>query len=179
MDPLPAFGTAFGLVFLAEWGDKTQLAVVGLAARGRPRWVAAQATAAFAVLCALAAAVGAALAEALPLRALALAGGALFVALGLLGLRAEDDAPVRGPAFLVVFMAELGDKTQLALAALAATSGQPVAAGLGGFLALTLHAILAAAGGAWLASRVPARTLRVATAALFVAVGVVTLVLAL
>lgn len=155
-DALVAFGAAFGLVFIAEFADKTQVMLVALAARGQALRTWLGAVAAFLVLSAAAALVGGLLGGLLAPRVVALAGGILFIVFGLLALRGEEDEEglVRRagflPAFVLILVAELGDKTQLATAALAA-QGHPAAVGLGAFLALA--ALLAVLAGGWLAAR--------------------------
>jgi putative Ca2+/H+ antiporter (TMEM165/GDT1 family) len=79
------FASTFVAVFLAELGDKTQLATLSLAAGGGSRWVvfagsalALVATSAIAVL------VGEGLARVVPAVWIKRAAGALFVALGVL-----------------------------------------------------------------------------------------------
>lgn len=177
MADLAAFAVAFGLVFLAELGDKTQLVIVGLASKGRPVRVVAGAAAAFLVLTALAVAVGEALGRWVPGTVVALVGGALFLLFGVLVLRGRDEeaGPVRRtgllPAFGLVLVAELGDKTQLATAALAARSGAPVETGLGAFLALMGSTLAAALLGGWLARKVRPAVLRGAAGILFLAMG--------
>jgi len=77
-----AFWVAFGLVFLAELGDKTQLATLMLSARGRPLPVFLGAAAALVVAALISALLGDALAHALPLRLLRIGAGAAFILLG-------------------------------------------------------------------------------------------------
>lgn len=79
------FVTTFATVFIAEMGDKTQLATMGLASAGSSRWVvfagsalALIATSVIAVL------VGAAVARVIPPIWIKRGAGALFIALGLL-----------------------------------------------------------------------------------------------
>ena len=75
-----------------------------------------------------------------------------------------------------VFLAELGDKTQLTTLAL--TTGKPGAVWmvfLGSALALTTTSAIAAFGGEALASIVPERYLHLASALLFIVMGIVLL----
>ena len=86
------FGAAFVTVFVAELGDKTQLAALGLSAGARhPLAVLLGSSAALVAASALAVAVGQALARWIDLRLLHHAGGVLFVVLGVVML-------ARGPA---------------------------------------------------------------------------------
>ncbi|MFU8841616.1 MAG: TMEM165/GDT1 family protein, partial [Nitriliruptoraceae bacterium] len=82
---------AFGLVFLAELGDKSMLLAIAFAARYRP-WpvLAGIAIAAFAML-GLSTLVGAALGAALPERAISIGGGLLFLGFGVWTLLGDDD----------------------------------------------------------------------------------------
>ena len=73
-------------------------------------------------------------------------------------------------------MAEVGDLTQLTIASLAASTGQPVPVFLGGLLALWSVAALAAIGGSALLKRVSVRKVRTAAAVVFALLAVVTLV---
>jgi putative Ca2+/H+ antiporter (TMEM165/GDT1 family) len=81
------------------------------------------------------------------------------------------DARVLLSAFLALFVAELGDKTQLAVLTLSASSRKPWSVFLGGAAALVLLTGLAALVGEAVFRAVPATTLRRASAALFVAMG--------
>ncbi|MCW8140086.1 MAG: TMEM165/GDT1 family protein [Planctomycetota bacterium] len=79
-------------------------------------------------------------------------------------------------AFAAVFVAELGDKTQLAALGLAAGTRHPLAVLLGSILALSLAAALAVGLGRLLREAIDPRALHYAGAALFVAIGLVMLV---
>ncbi|EGV17050.1 TMEM165/GDT1 family protein [Thiocapsa marina] len=151
--------TTFGVIFLAELGDKSQLVCMTLAARHR-RWpVLIGAVAAFVVLNSLAVVFGVGLAQWIPERALAGVVAILFAVFGVLALRAEEadeDAPERSwshngivmATFSMIFLAEMGDKTQLAVAGLAVTL-PPVAVWTGATLALALTSAL----GVWVGCR--------------------------
>lgn len=77
------FGTAFGLVFLAELGDKTQLATMMLSARsGSPGTVFFGAILAMVINVGLAAVLGAAVIRVVPQEYIRYGAGALFLALG-------------------------------------------------------------------------------------------------
>jgi putative Ca2+/H+ antiporter (TMEM165/GDT1 family) len=75
--------TAFGAVFLAELGDKTQLAALTLtASTGRPLAVFAGASAALVLVTLVGVGVGAALGELLPLTVVRKAAAVAFIAIG-------------------------------------------------------------------------------------------------
>ncbi len=79
--------TTFGLVFLAEMGDKTQLAAMTLAAQTRQPWsVFLGAAVALACVSALGVAAGALLSHALPLEWIKRVSAVAFIAVGALML---------------------------------------------------------------------------------------------
>jgi len=75
-------------------------------------------------------------------------------------------------SFLVIFVAEWGDLTQLATAALVAMTGQPISVALGAIAALWLVTVLAAVAGARLANVLEPSVVSRVSAALFASVGV-------
>lgn len=81
------------------------------------------------------------------------------------------DWRVFATAFGVVFLAELGDKTQLAALAMAARSQAPAAVFLGAVGALILATLLGVILGQAMASAVPAHYVQRAAAVLFLAIG--------
>jgi len=79
------FWLAFGLVFLAELGDKTQLATLMLSAKGHsPLPVFIGAAAALVLVALISAIAGDALAHVLPLRMIHIGAGIAFVVIGVL-----------------------------------------------------------------------------------------------
>ncbi len=177
---MEALFTSFGLVFLAELGDKSMLLALAFATRYRP-WpvLGGIAIAAFTML-GLSTLVGAALGAALPEQALAIGGGLLFVGFGIWTLRPEDDeddiAEVKGSSVLLgvtgaFLIAEFGDKTMLATATLAST--QPaLPTWLGARVGMTVASGIAIVVGAVLGARIPERATRIAAGVAFLAFGV-------
>lgn len=192
MEPFLAALAAFALVFIAELGDRTQFVLFALATRHPRGPLFLGAAAGFLVQTLLAVLVGDRLGAFLPTRIVLWVGAGLFLALGLLTLASairwrpetdEEGAPPtrRGAlitAFLFVLVAELGDKTQIASATLAATWGHPVAVFLGALLALLVSAALALLLGGFVARRLPARLVRFIAAGAFLVAGLVMAVLA-
>jgi putative Ca2+/H+ antiporter (TMEM165/GDT1 family) len=85
------FLSTFGAVFLAELGDKTQLATLSLAAGGRSRlMVFAGAALALCATSAIAVAVGAGLSRVVPAIWIRRGAGALFVVMGVLFLLGRE-----------------------------------------------------------------------------------------
>lgn len=182
-----------GLVFVAELGDKTQLVALGFGARHRVLPVLVGMFIAYATANLLAVAVGGLLGAALPTRGLGLAGGVLFLAFAVWSLRGggEDDEdaggddgavaarPARGVVVSVavaVFVAELGDKTQLATATLAA-QGPPVLVWVGATLGIVAAGAVGVVVGRFVGSRLPERATRIGSALLFAVFGVLLLAL--
>lgn len=161
---LSSTGTTFLLIALAEFGDKSQLVCMTLAARHRGTPVVLGAVAAFALLNLLAVLFGAAVAAWLPEWLVTLAVGLLFATFGIGALRhaadQDDDEelaekPGHGifaTTFLLIFLAEFGDKTQIAVAGLGSTTA-PVAVWLGATLALATTSLLGVYAGRHLLKR--------------------------
>jgi putative Ca2+/H+ antiporter (TMEM165/GDT1 family) len=160
--------SSFALVFLAEFGDKSQLVCVLLAARHSPLPVVLGAGAAFALLNLLAVTVGAGIASAVPAPVTAAVVAVMFAAFGLKALlsAADEDDLIQEHAghtvffttFGMILVAEFGDKTQLAVAGLAAASA-PLGVYVGATTALLATSALGALGGRLLTQRVSVNTL--------------------
>ena len=78
-------------------------------------------------------------------------------------------------AFGALFLAEMGDKTQLAVITLAANTRSPVAVFLGAALALTLVSLLGVAVGTVLGNYLPEKLLHRIAATAFILIGVLML----
>jgi putative Ca2+/H+ antiporter (TMEM165/GDT1 family) len=184
-----AVASAFGIVFVAELGDKTQLLALGYGARHGLRTVVIGLTLGYAAAGAIAALVGGLLGATLPERPLGLAAGALFLVFAVLAWRDLDDgdddegdddhqaAPtvrtrnVVASIALTIAIAEFGDKTQLATAALAAQAN-PVATWLGATGGEVAAGTLGAVAGSRIGQRVEPRQIQIASAVLFAGFGV-------
>jgi len=75
-------------------------------------------------------------------------------------------------AFVVVFLAELGDKTQLATLLLASRARQPVLVFVGAALALVVSALLGVLLGAGLGRVLPEQYVRLGAGAAFIVLGI-------
>ncbi len=171
---------AFITVFVAEFGDKTQLVSLSMACRYPPLQVLAGAMVALALVIGMAVTAGGFIAAYLPHALIAVISGLIFIVMGILSYRRPDqpredcssrDGFIRTMA--MVFVAEFGDKTQLAAVFLAAGFGYPVAVFGGAMLAMFFNHLIAVYIGSRLISRIDPRWLRIGTAALFCLVGLV------
>ncbi len=83
---------------------------------------------------------------------------------------------VLGSSFLMIFLAELGDKTQIATFAFASESNSPLSVFLGAALALVLTSLLGVVVGAVAGRFVPARLMKLLAALVFLGFGAWTLI---
>jgi putative Ca2+/H+ antiporter (TMEM165/GDT1 family) len=181
-----AFATSTVLVAVAEIGDKTQLLSFALAARYQRRmpiiWGILVATL---VNHALAGTLGVLAAQMLSPQVTVWVVGASFIAFGVWALFPDklDHGPrsmrsVFMTTLVAFFLAEMGDKTQFATIGLGARFGMPVVVTLGTTLGMMLANVPAVLLGGRLAQRFPLSAMRFVAAALFVATGLATLLLA-
>ena len=183
---MEAFLTSTFIVALAEMGDKTQLLALILAARFRKPWpIVAGIFFATIVNHALAGAVGAWVSAMLGPQLLRWVLAASFLAMAawmLVPDQMDDDevagAPrwgVFGTTVLAFFLAEMGDKTQIATVMLAARFQDFVWVVLG----TTLGMMLANAPVVWLGERmtrrIPIRVVHTVSALVFAGLGLVAL----
>jgi Ca2+/H+ antiporter, TMEM165/GDT1 family len=177
-----AAALAFGVVLLAELGDKSQLLTLAFATR-YPAWLVLVAVGIASLLMqAGAVLVGAAFAMALPTEPIKIAAGIAFLAFALWTLRGDDDdgaqatAPVRRGALAVLVLvgayvvAEFGDKTMLVTLTLA-TTNDPLGTWLGASAGMFGANVAAVAVGALLGARLPRRPVRLLAALAFVGFG--------
>jgi len=179
---LKAFGTAFGVTFIAEFGDKTQIAILTLSARYGYLPVFLGAGAAFVIMNALAVTVGEVLARYVPKDVIQYVSAGIFIIFGLLSFLPEKEngetervKKPRGPfltTLAVIALMELGDKTQLALVAMTSRLKEPVFIFLGGTLALFLTSFIGAIAGKWLSRAVPFKWIRWASGIVFITFGI-------
>ena len=185
---MQAFLIATGIVALAEMGDKTQLLALVLAARFRKPWpIVLGIFVATLANHAMAGALGAWVTTLLSPQALRWILGASFIAMALwmlipdkLDEGVDGQAPrfgVFGTTVLVFFLAEMGDKTQIATVMLAARYESYLAVVAG----TTLGMMLANVPVVWLGERVtrlvPLRVVHIISALVFAVLGVLALVL--
>ena len=178
----------FPVIFLGELPDKTMLASLVMATRGKPFSVWLGAAAAFLVHVAIATTIGVALFRILPKSVLDVVVAVMFAAGGIYALREgtkdEEELVEREvashtivtTAFLVIFIAEWGDLTQILTANLAAHYHSALSVGVGAALALWSVAAIAVIGGQGLLRFVHVATIRKVTAGLLFVLAAVALV---
>ena len=182
---MEAFLISTGIVALAEIGDKTQLLSFFLAARYKRPWpivfgilVATLANHAFA------GAVGAWVADQLGPDLLRWVLGLSFIAMAVWMLvpdKLDDDTTtasrfgVFGATLIAFFLAEMGDKTQVATVALAAQYDSLGAVVTGTTLGMMLANVPAVIVGERLAEKMPVRLVHGIAAAVFAVLGVLAL----
>ncbi|WP_028115391.1 TMEM165/GDT1 family protein [Ferrimonas senticii] len=182
---LSSAAVTFVMVALAEIGDKSQLVCMTLANRYRAKPVIIGAMLAFLLLNALAVIAGSLLANLLPIEWVSLLAALLFAWFGISSLRAsaeeEDEVSLTRSsksialsAFMLLFLAELGDKTQLSVATLSATESV-IGVWLGASAALLLTTVLAVVIGRKLLAKVNPVLMSKVSGALFLLISAVML----
>lgn len=178
IESLPVSLSTFTLIALAEIGDKSQLVCMALAARHRHWPVILGATAAFVVLNVLAVLFGAGVAAWVPERVTATLVAILFGIFGIHTLLTQDEDnseetveqtghSIFFTTLLLVFVAEFGDKTQIAVAGLA-SSMDPLSVWLGATIALTLVSVLGVWFGRTVLQRFPLQWLHRLSGTIFI-----------
>ncbi len=179
---LAAFSAAFLLVVLAEMGDKTQFVAMTFAAKYNPYKVL------FAIFLgtlanfAIVIVIGQLLTEVVPLDAISLVASIAFIAFGIWTVREEkaEEGTVKVSRFGVIatvgiafFVAELGDKTQLATLSLAVQYNSPVSVLVGATLAMLVADGIGIVIGVVFCRRIPQRKLKWLSAIIFVLFGLI------
>jgi putative Ca2+/H+ antiporter (TMEM165/GDT1 family) len=179
---LAAFSAAFLLVVLAEMGDKTQFVAMTFAAKYNPYKVL------FAIFLgsianfAIVIVIGELITTIVPLDAISLAASFAFIAFGIWTMHKEksEEENVKLSRFGVVatvgltfFIAEMGDKTQLATLSLAVQYQNPISVLVGAVLAMLVADGIGIVVGVVLCRRIPQRALKWFSVVIFVLFGLV------
>ncbi len=180
--------SVFAVIFLLELPDKTALATLLMASRLRPLPVFAGTALAFVIQSVVAVFAGSLLGF-LPRAPVRIVAGLAFLVVAMVLVRrnfrqeaeveeqeiVREERRHRSPlvtAFLVVFVAEWGDLTQLATAALQARYQRPVPVLVASTLALWSVSALAVIAGNRLGALLPRRPLELAAAAITAVIGI-------
>ena len=191
---LGAAALAFGAVFIAEFGDKSQLLILAWATRYPALPVIIGLVLAAATIQGVSVLVGASLGAVLPGQVVAIVAGLAFLAVAAWTVRGDDDEEedataaaggrrrtglaLIGAVAGTFVLGELGDKTMLVTFGLAASQGA-LATWVGSTLGEVAANLVAVVVGRQVGARLSARTVRLGSAALFAIGGVVVLVGAL
>jgi len=173
--------SSFLLIFAAEIGDKSQLVCMALATRYRALPVMLGATLAFLLLNTLAVLFGVSIANWLPEVYISSIVAILFAVFGVHALRIEEDeddeneemrtnGSILAGTFLLITVAEFGDKTQLAVVALSSTS-LPIAVWFGSTIALITTSALGVWAGRTILQRMPITMLHRISGIIFISLA--------
>ncbi|MCJ0906935.1 TMEM165/GDT1 family protein [Rhodococcus sp. ARC_M6] len=180
---LAAILLSFGVIFVAELGDKSQLMAMTFALRYRWWVVLGGITIATTLVHLVSVGVGHYLGVAMPTAAISIVGGIAFLIFGLWTLRGDDltedeqnkAGRVTRSAFIAVasafFLAELGDKTMLATITLA-TDNDWVGIWIGSTIGMVAADALAIIVGSVLGKHLPEGFIKIGAAVLFFVFGV-------
>ncbi len=175
-----------GVVALAEIGDKTQLLAFILAARfKKPLPIILGILAATVINHGLAGALGAWITSSISPEVLRWVLGASFIGMAIWTMipdKIEEEETqvaqrfgIFGATFITFFLAEMGDKTQIATVAMAAHFSAPLMVVIGTTLGMLIADIPAVFAGDKLANKIPMKLVHSIAAAVFAALGIATL----
>jgi len=176
---MTVFATSLFFVLIAEMGDKTQLLAMAFAMRYPAKTVLAAVFAATLVNHLLAVVAGSYLTALVPLFWVQVAAAASFILFGLWTLRGDtlegEDRRFRFSPFWTVavsfFLAEMGDKTQLATVALAARYSSILLIWMGTTVAMVIADAIGIGIGITLGKRIPTKFLKWCSASIFMIFG--------
>ncbi len=196
----------YGILFLGELGDKTQLIVFNLALEFEKFYkVGIGATLGFTLIVTIGVFFGAIITEFIPLFIISIASGIVFIIIGLLEARSlkelyltrkskiktesnDNSEEIAQSKFIrlkknpylagfgFIFLMELGDKTQILTISLASIYGLPIEVWIGSFLALITVAWMGILIGAAIARKVPKFYLKLISVLIFIIVGILVIV---
>jgi len=183
--PMEALLVSTGVVALAEIGDKTQLLAFILAARfKKPVPIILGILCATVVNHGLAGALGAWITSVVTPEILRWVLGASFIGMAIWTMipdeieeeetRAAHRLGVFGATLITFFLAEMGDKTQIATVAMAAHYANPVLVVMGTTLGMLIADVPAVFVGDKLAARIPMKLVHAIAAAIFALLGIAT-----
>jgi putative Ca2+/H+ antiporter (TMEM165/GDT1 family) len=189
---LAIIAAVFPVIFIGELPDKSMFASLVMASRGHPFYVWLGTALAFLVHVVIAVSIGVSLFRILPQEAVDVVVAILFGVSAVVAFIAAFDAEehqekiiteqrthrVFATAFLVIFLAEWGDLTQVLTANFAVRYGSGLSVAVGATLALWTVSGLAVLGGYGVLARLPARGLRLATGSVLAVLSVLALVAA-
>ena len=174
---------AYGLIFLAELGDKSQLLAMTLATKYKRRTVMVGVFIGILANHAIAVGLGSFIGNVLDPQYIGWVIGLVFVLFGLITLLDQPhQTPIKSYSLppvitiaLLFFIGELGDKTQFATVALSIESASPWMLLFGTVGAMMTTSILAIYLGEWLGQKFPETTIKLISAGIFTLYGIIRL----
>jgi putative Ca2+/H+ antiporter (TMEM165/GDT1 family) len=179
------FAAAFVIIFLAELGDKTQLVTISFASKYPHVPVFWGVFLGMGMVTVLGVLVGTILFEYIPIFYIKILSGAIFIIFGIWTLKEalgkeEDEEEVKeiekkkvfSTTFILISIAEFGDKTQFMVIALSAQYGEPVMVFLGAILAFALIVGIGVFVGKKLSEKIKIKYIELGSGILFIVIGV-------
>lgn len=175
---------AFSLIFFAELFDKTQLIIISLATKASRLKVAIGAFSSLLVVTLIGVILGGVLAAIIPLEIIKIISGIIFVIFGFFSLKSTSEinnlempADVNGTivkSFVLVGLAELGDKTQLSVILFSASCGDTLFVFIGASFAFFLSTAISVILGDAIKSKFASyqKEISYIVAAIFIIIGV-------
>ncbi|MFQ5909381.1 MAG: TMEM165/GDT1 family protein [Thermoplasmata archaeon] len=182
MEAVLLFFTSLGVVVAAELGDKTQLLTISFTTRYSRKAIFLGAMTGLGLVTVVGVVIGIALYASLPIFWIKILSAGIFIAFGLWTLlrRKKELEPEEVPegkvffrSLLLIALAEMGDKTQLAVISLTASSGLPLAVLAGALLGFVFVVGVGVMIGQEIGKRVGLRWIVLASGILFIVIGVV------
>ena len=176
---------AFVIIFLAELGDKTQLVTISFASKYPHVPVFWGVFLGISMVTVLGVLVGTILFEYIPIFYIKILSGAIFIIFGIWTLKEareeEEEEKVKevknksvfSTTFILISIAEFGDKTQFMVIALSAQYGAPILVFLGAILAFALIVGIGVILGKKLSEKVSAEWIETGSGILFIVIGII------
>lgn len=176
---IPDFFIPFITIGLAEFGDKTQIAILALTTRTKNHLILLTGIMlAFIITDGLAILVGNYITRLVPLYYIRIASGVLFIFFGIITILSRDKDETTGElknpfisGFGIILLSEMGDKTQIA-SGIFATKYQPLLVFAGVIIVLAILSLLAISFGILIKKMVHRRLISFVTAGIFFIIGI-------
>jgi Ca2+/H+ antiporter, TMEM165/GDT1 family len=174
-------GIAFILFFFAEIGDKTQLMTISLASRYKPWPVFGGVFLGMCLVTIVGVTIGTFLYNFISILFIKIIAATIFILFGIYTFFSKEkdekiiikDSHVFRNSFLLSSLAEMGDKTQFAVIGITAHYAAPLPVLLGSIAGLALIIGIGVFFGKTISKHIESEKIKIATAVLFIAIGLV------
>jgi putative Ca2+/H+ antiporter (TMEM165/GDT1 family) len=179
---------AFVIIFLAELGDKTQLVTISFASKYPQIPVFWGVFLGMSMVTVLGVVVGTIIFQYVPIFYVKVISGAIFIIFGIWTLKeareGEEEEDVKeignksvfSTTFILISIAEFGDKTQFMVIALTAQYGAPILVFIGAILAFALIVGIGVFVGKKLSERISTKWIELGSGILFIIIGIIFLI---